>query len=240
MELNDLIWLSFRLYGARNRMYLPNIIDRIGYLNLAIGDLQDALRKQYEVHVLGAALARSVSRTFCIAEHFWNTREQPFPLPLVTALAQKYPASHCTYCHQNPCVCIERRTDATLVTPEKEQLQWTLGEWCWHLNIVYGERNRQRGIEDMVNRLFKEVSELLSLTMSVARHPSHRNHIEMEFALECADTLAWTAAIASMHTIDLEEAFLQRYRDGCLQCYRNPCACMHFRWDPINWETFKR
>ena len=44
----------------------------MNFLNLAICDLQDAVRKEYNSEIKGIALARIVARIFCIAEHFYS------------------------------------------------------------------------------------------------------------------------------------------------------------------------
>ncbi|HXF43873.1 MAG TPA: hypothetical protein VNK70_00100 [Candidatus Paceibacterota bacterium] len=224
---------SFDLYGRRNRIFLPGILNRIVFLNLAIGDLQDAIRKGVNDETLGTALARVVSRIFCIAEHFQN-------LPFVEVLARKYPASRCSYCGKIPCCCPERRLESQIAaSPDPSQLTWNLSDWTQHLDQLYGERNRHKGIENVINRLFKEISELLSLSMEIATTPSPRTHneIEEEFALELSDALAWTIATANILRIDLEAAFLDRYGNGCRTCKSSPCQCTNFAVTPVRWVS---
>jgi len=72
MKLSEMISHFFYLYGRRNRIFLPGLGERMNFLNLAICDLQDAVRKEYNSEIKGIALARIVARIFCIAEHFYS------------------------------------------------------------------------------------------------------------------------------------------------------------------------
>lgn len=232
MTLQELMEHFFRMYERRNRIFLSSFGSRINFLNLALGDLQEAIRKEASAEHIGVALARCVSRIFCIAESFYN-------LPLVEVLARKYPKGRCTYCNRWPCRCQERRSDAGLaLRPSAEQLQWSLGDWCTHFNSLYGLRNKSVGIENILNRLFKEVSELLSIEMMIASMTEATlDEIELEIALESADTLAWTIGVANFLGVDLEEAVLKRFvNDGCWKCHQPQCVCGYFNLRPVKWE----
>lgn len=228
MTLLERMQYFFNLYGRRNRVFLPGLGERVGYLNLAICDLQEAIRKEQEKSVIGVAIARVVARIFCIAEHFWL-------LPLVEAMGQKYPAGCCSYCRSFPCQCKERRFDAELKAASKEQLAWSLGQWQEHLNALYGGRNRQRGGENILNRLFKETGELLSLQMMIPSTTLILQEIEQEFALELADSLAWTIALANFWGVNIEEAIAERYGSGCWHCHQSSCNCASFNFKPMKW-----
>jgi len=52
MRLRDLFEYFYNLYGRRNRIFLPSLLDRVAFLNLAIGDLQDAIRKEENLKIL--------------------------------------------------------------------------------------------------------------------------------------------------------------------------------------------
>lgn len=235
MTLNQMKEYFFRLYGRRNRIFLSGLGERIKFLNLGIADLQEAIRKNYGPEILGIALARIVARIFCIAENFWS-------LPLVEMMARKYPLTHCAYCQKFPCECSERRPEAVLAESAEEEFQWNLKDWCKHLNDVYGEKNKTKGIENLINRLFKEVSELLSLEMDLSNSNADDNldRIEERFALELADSLAWTIAVSNFLGMDLEREVLKRYGSGCWRCGKNPCTCSGFNMKPVKWEAIKK
>jgi NTP pyrophosphatase (non-canonical NTP hydrolase) len=226
--LGDLMQHSFHLYGRRNRVFLPSLRSRIDFLNLAVGDLQEVLRKGEGDLALRASLARVVSRIFCIAEHFLD-------LPLAEMVARKYLADRCTYCLTLPCSCPERRPEAHLQETLSAGAAPSLRGICVHLERVYGARNREKGLEYILNRLFKEVSELISLSMRRWDAHTRIEDIEKEFGLELADALAWTVAVANFATVDLEAAFLERYEKGCGKCRGNPCACIGFSFEPLRW-----
>jgi NTP pyrophosphatase (non-canonical NTP hydrolase) len=234
MELSKLIEHFSALYGRRNRMYLPNLRGRVDILMIAVGDLQKAVRKEMGKVTCEKALARCVSRTFCIVEHF---RELPF----VEVVSRKYPSGHCSYCGNLPCDCTERRNASKPAeNADPAQLQWSLGEWQQHFARAYGEKNRARGLENTINRLFKEVSEVLSLYMEIKEMHTDDSleDAERKFASELSDVFAWTIAAAAILEIDLENAVLLRYGDGCIACKtRFPCTCTHFDVRPKRWNT---
>ena len=233
MQLDEMMAHFFRLYERRNRIFLPGLSQRIGFLNLAIGDLQEAIRKEYGLEILKVALARIAARIFCVAEHFWS-------LPLIEAITQKYPAGHCSYCQKFPCRCPENRSNSILRPVSKDQLNWTLKQWQEHFNALYGKKNKKKGIENLLNRLSKEASELLSLQMVIPNTTMNLDEIEKEFALELADALAWTIAISNFFGIDLEEAVLQRFGKGCWKCGQIPCNCTGFNVKPVKWEDYSK
>lgn len=229
MLLNKMKDHFFHLYGRRNRIFLPGLRERIDFLNLAIGDLQEAIRKEYGPKIIAVALVRIVARIFCIAEHFRT-------LPLVEMMTRKYPAGRCVYCQSSLCKCPERRPDASLELISETQTNWSLKQWQEHFDILYGERNKKKGIENLLNRLFKEIAELLALQMMIPNTTAGLDEIEEEFTLELADALAWTIAISNFFEIDLEKAVLKRYGESCWHCHHIPCICTIFNVEPVKWQ----
>lgn len=235
MELQELMEHFFHLYGLRNQIFLANLRKRIDFLGLAIGDLQDAIRKEIDKKKIEIALARVVSRIFCIAGNFTK-------LPVVEMMASKYPLNWCSYCQSFPCECTERRPAAQLqIQPSEAQRHWNLKKWCSHLDNLYGEKNKEKGVENILNRLFKEVYELISLQLKTLHpHEKHKSlsleEIRRGYALELTDALAWTIAIANFLEIDLEKAVWDRYGEGCWNCRQIPCICTTFSFEPVDWE----
>ncbi len=229
MELRALVEHMRRLYGRRNRIFLSGLRERIDFLNLAVGDLQDAVRKDVDKDRLGIAITCVVSRIFCVVEHFYD-------LKFVEAMARKYPYDACSYCGCSPCACKERRGNAAMRTQSAQtQLVWSLRQWSLHFRRLYGEANHRRGIENILNRLFREVSEISGLQMRLPRLALTLAEIEDEFALECADALAWTIAIANELGVDLETEFLKRFGGNCRQCNCIPCECKQFSFTQVEW-----
>jgi NTP pyrophosphatase (non-canonical NTP hydrolase) len=224
-SLDDLMKHSLELYGRRDRIFFPSLQSRIDLFNLAVGDLEDAIRKDADDAVLRGALARLVSRIFCISEHFSGN------LPLIEMFARKYFQGRCAYCLKIPCACPEKRPEPHLHEGVKTPVD--LREACSLLRELYGTRNTAKGLDYMVGRLFKEVSELMGLLMVQWEPGTTIANIEETFALELADALAWTIAIANFFVIDLEAAFLERYGNGCSKCHHTPCECIGFSWRPF-------
>lgn len=225
----DLLQEHFvKLYGRRNEVYLDSRVRRIDFLNIALGDLQDAIRKGSEPLHLKAMFARLPSRIFCIAHGLNN-------ISVTCAMVEKYPKEGCAYCANFPCRCGDRRPEVTLGEwhPDSEQANWSLADWQQHLNRLYGARNKEKGIENIFNRLFKEISELMSLEHSIDRASLDMDEIEHEYGLELADCLAWTIAAANFYNVDLEQVVLRRYATGCGKCKQNPCICINFSFQQI-------
>jgi NTP pyrophosphatase (non-canonical NTP hydrolase) len=80
---------------------------------------------------------------------------------------------------------------------------------------TFGQRDRARGIPANVAWLAEEVGELAQ-----ALRKGNRDQQLQEFG----DVLAWTATLANLSDISLEEA-LSRYREGCPRCGAIPCRC---------------
>src|SRR5438309_1268243 len=118
LSLDELEDHFVELYGRRNNVYLPGRMPRINLLNIAIGDLQDTIRKDVAIY-LPIAFARVPSRIFCIANGINN-------VSIVAGMAEKYPLEACAYCGKFPCACKERRDDPKLDPSNlnPEQLTW--------------------------------------------------------------------------------------------------------------------
>lgn len=234
MSLHKLEEHFFDLFGVRNSIYLDGINARIDLLSMSVGDLQDVVRKEIGHDAYAIALARIISRFFCIDDHFRGH------LPLIVAFSKKYPLSGCSYCHHQPCQCPGTRlAHSSHERTNPVHSTWSLGDWARHFDSVYGERNRRRGIEYVLNRLFREVEELRSVSRRVPRLTSRASDILMEYAYEIADGIAWTAAAANILGVDLEQAVLGRFGDGCTSCRTHPCSCVHFAHEQIDWAALR-
>ena len=80
---------------------------------------------------------------------------------------------------------------------------------------TYIERDRDRGVDATYRWLIEEVGELAR----AIRKTDHDNLV-----LEFSDVLAWTASLANLLDIDLDEA-MERYVRGCPKCGSSPCRC---------------
>lgn len=80
---------------------------------------------------------------------------------------------------------------------------------------TFGQRDRARGIPANVAWLTEELGELAQ-----ALRKGDREQQLQEFG----DVLAWTASLANLAGLNLDEA-LSRYRSGCPRCGEIPCRC---------------
>lgn len=221
-----------KLYGRRNNIWLPGRMPRINLLNVAIADLQDAVRKNSHHEHLEVMFARLPSRIFCIAQAVNE-------VSVASAMMEKYPLAGCVYCHSFPCQCDIRRSDAELaqVALQGVQQQWNLKDWQEHLGRLYGDNNRRLGIENVINRCFKEVAELMNLEHEIPKaDPAGimtASFVEHEFALELADCLAWTMGAANLLEVDLEQVTIDRFWPDCWNCHQKPCVCINFNFQAV-------
>ena len=81
---------------------------------------------------------------------------------------------------------------------------------------MYGAKDAARGDAATFLWLTEEFGEL-----ATAVRAGHQD----ELAAEMADVLAWLATLANIRGIDLEDAVLQKYGQGCPGCARSPCEC---------------
>ncbi len=222
-SLDELQTHFAELYGSRNTIYLPDRVSRINFFNLAVGDLHDAVRiADVPPKMMGILLARLPSRIFCLANGMNDTS-------VARAMAEKYPMDGCAYCHGNPCQCQEKRPNLKLEGIRAgEQLKWRLKDWQNHLSSLYGEKNKQRGTDNTLVRLFKEVCELMSFEYSLPRSAHTQIQLEREYSLELADCMAWSIAAADLLDHDLEKVTLERFWSNCWNCHQKPCICKNF------------
>ena len=232
MQLQALLQRISMLYGIRNRLFLPTLMDRLAYLALAVNDLQTVIRKhESNPHFIRIATARCFSRIVSIYQYFEGA------LPFVEILCRKYPAA-CAYCSHLPCQCLSAdRPPYSLADDVDEAMaEWTLQQWCQHFQELYGDSNRTIGIHAIIDRLNAEISEFLQLALQLP-HEQQRSieRIHEEFALELADIFAWLCAVANYYGIEFEARVLVRYGGSCTRCGKFPCECRHFDYYPKNW-----
>ena len=81
---------------------------------------------------------------------------------------------------------------------------------------MYLPRDVERGIEGTFMWLVEEVGELAT----ALRHGTRQEQAE-----EFADVLAWLATIANVTGVDLGQAVMDKYGNGCPGCHAIPCQC---------------
>ncbi len=83
------------------------------------------------------------------------------------------------------------------------------------MDAVYGERDRQRGVDATVAWLAEEMGELARAV---------RKGTTDERLHELGDVLAWLASLANQLGLSLDDA-VDRYAGGCPKCGTTPCRC---------------
>lgn len=94
--------------------------------------------------------------------------------------------------------------------------QVTLAELQQLIRQMYFTKDRARGVEGTFMWFMEEVGEL-----AAALREGHRQGCREEFA----DVLAWLTTIANVADIDLTDAVLEKYGEGCPGCGHLVCRC---------------
>lgn len=84
------------------------------------------------------------------------------------------------------------------------------------IRVMYSSKDEQRGIDGTFMWLMEEVGELAAAL---------REGPKEDAAKEFADVLAWLATIANVAGIDLQQAVLDKYGQGCPGCGQMVCQC---------------
>ena len=84
-----------------------------------------------------------------------------------------------------------------------------------HIEAVYGQRDRARGVPATVAWLAEELGEL---AQAVRKGTVEQQHHEL------GDVLAWLASLANQMGLSCEDA-VARYAGGCPRCADTPCGC---------------
>ena len=91
-----------------------------------------------------------------------------------------------------------------------------LREFQRQIEAIYFEKDNTRGLEGTFMWFAEEVGELSRAL---------RRKDEAELKGEFADVLAWLSTLASIAGIDLEQAAVEKYGEGCPRCRVIPCGC---------------
>jgi NTP pyrophosphatase (non-canonical NTP hydrolase) len=92
----------------------------------------------------------------------------------------------------------------------------TLADFQQLIRRMYFSKDQARGVEGTFMWLLEEVGELAA----ALREGDHAACVE-----EFADVLAWLTTIANVAGVDLTEAVVQKYGDGCPGCGQLVCCC---------------
>ena len=85
------------------------------------------------------------------------------------------------------------------------------------IETMYSRKDEARGIDGTFMWLMEEIGELAAALRD--------DTPQAELAAEFADVLAWLATIANVAGVDLQQAVLDKYGDGCPGCGQMVCTC---------------
>ncbi|MHA1973411.1 MAG: MazG nucleotide pyrophosphohydrolase domain-containing protein [Candidatus Hodarchaeales archaeon] len=92
----------------------------------------------------------------------------------------------------------------------------TIKEFQQLMTDLYGERDKQRGIEKSLLWLQSEQGELIQAFLK-----GNKREIEEE----AADIFAWLCSVCNLLNIDLGAVSIRKYPFKCPKCESNPCKC---------------
>ncbi len=92
----------------------------------------------------------------------------------------------------------------------------SLAQFQTLIREMYYEKDAARGVEGTFMWLMEEVGELAAAL---------RDGSQDECREEFADVLAWLTTIANVVGVDLTDAVLQKYGQGCPGCGQWVCNC---------------
>ncbi len=85
------------------------------------------------------------------------------------------------------------------------------------IETMYSRKDEARGVDGTFMWLMEEIGELAA----ALRDDSPKEELAAEFA----DVLAWLATIANVAGVDLQQAVLAKYGNGCPGCGEMICTC---------------
>jgi NTP pyrophosphatase (non-canonical NTP hydrolase) len=100
-------------------------------------------------------------------------------------------------------------------TPSPDPRRDSLRAFQRQIEDLYGDRDRDRGIDGTFVWFVEEVGELAR-----ALKGTDPANLREEFA----DVLAWLTTLASLAGVEMADA-AQRYAPGCPRCGDSPCTC---------------
>jgi NTP pyrophosphatase (non-canonical NTP hydrolase) len=212
------------IFSERDRVYFDERYARIRLFENGVADLFDGLRRSQEAEDFEIPCARVVARIFCIANSFER-------LSVANGMMEKFPIKGCAYCGASPCVCAGNRGEVQLATQNEIQQNWSLRQWQRHLDNLYGEPNRARGIWFATTRLAVETNELVAAEDNIRLMTIEE--AKRAYEHELADGLAWTVAIANILGVDLQKATEDRFGNGCNSCGSVPCQCLRHNMQQV-------
>ena len=96
---------------------------------------------------------------------------------------------------------------------------FSLADFQRLIDRMYSQKDTARGVDGTFMWLMEEIGELSAALRDRRRHSNE------ELAAEFADVLAWLVTIANVSGVDLQQAVLTKYGDGCPGCGEMVCVC---------------
>lgn len=238
----------------RNEQNFPTVDKRVIHLMSISRELIDTFLKEPEARraeLLPIIASKTLLRTLNVLQAIVNRDE------FIDEMRRKYPESGCSYCGHKPCQCATIRPEDKVGAQSSEQQErWSITDWQRHLNEVYGDGNRERGIQDTVLRINSEIGELAEAVQLMEKYQAlYEEHAESdpekaieykkmadgwkrEAASEAADIFARVVALSILceksdedpenRNTNLEKGFVNRYGSSCPTCGEYPCHCGEF------------
>ncbi len=214
-----------KMFSRRNDVFLPGMEKRLLYLLRVQKRFHDSVRKGWPKETVESNLADIFGFTMALANSV-------SAMPLGEAFAFKWGERECGYCQKSTCTCLANRS-------RRDYKDFNPVDYLHHpacaiqsldslqadLMKIYGEKNRQAGLEACLSRLTDEIAELSELIVDAPLKDYQPGEVEVLFALEISDIVAWTMTLAGMLDISLEAVIAKKYWPFCPGCKKKVCEC---------------
>ena len=156
--------------------------------------------------------------------------------------------STCPYCGDQVCKCAESwnrdtpdRNEALLERLHGRQANQASDPKPFRVyqaefERMYGDLNRQEGLESTVNHAYSEVAEAMDAVIHLMPADDSRSLLAMQ--LEFSDLVAWFFALLNLYDqeYDLPDAVRRTFSDGCYACKEKQCRCP----EPLGVSNWRR
>lgn len=92
----------------------------------------------------------------------------------------------------------------------------TIKQFQQLIERIYYDKDSGRGLAATFMWFTEEVGELAGALQKADKE---------QMAEEFSDVLAWLCTMASIAGVDLQEAAVSKYAQGCPKCHQTPCIC---------------
>lgn len=127
----------------------------------------------------------------------------------------------CPYCKQSQCQCGDHKEGEELFWSDPGKMNCEIYSVQEMFSNIYSKKNSKYSIEDLYNRLIREIFELIEIHFKLS--PSDEKQLRLRS--ETADIFARIFAIATRLDVDVFTSLNIEYPGYCKRCEKHICHC---------------